>query len=119
MTNNEKEPTQRIIQEYVPGKQVTLAHVISAPQKGLFAKLGLEDNKHNALGMVNITPSEGLIIAADVASKAADVEINFLSQFGGSLVIVGDISSVETALTAVLAYFDTVLHYTLVEMTRS
>lgn len=32
--------TERMIQEYVPGKQVTLAHVIANPGKDLFKKLG-------------------------------------------------------------------------------
>ena len=35
--------TERMIQEYVPGKQVTLAHVIANPGKDLFKKLGLPD----------------------------------------------------------------------------
>ena len=33
--------TERMIQEYVPGKQVTLAHLIAYPGKELFSKLGL------------------------------------------------------------------------------
>ena len=32
---------QRIIQEFVPGKQVTLAHVIASPDLTLYSKLGL------------------------------------------------------------------------------
>ena len=28
------EPKQRVIQEYVPGKQITLAHVIASPNRG-------------------------------------------------------------------------------------
>lgn len=33
----EKQPTtERMIQEYVPGKQVTLAHLIANPGKDLF-----------------------------------------------------------------------------------
>ena len=33
---------QRVIQEYVPGKQVTLAHVIANPDPMLYTKLGLQ-----------------------------------------------------------------------------
>jgi len=33
--------TERMIQEYVPGKQVTLAHLIANPGKDLYKKLGL------------------------------------------------------------------------------
>ena len=32
---------ERIIQEFVPGKQVTLAHVIANPDRNLYGKLGL------------------------------------------------------------------------------
>lgn len=33
------EGKQRIIQEFVPGKQVTLAHIIANPVEDLFKKL--------------------------------------------------------------------------------
>ncbi len=31
-----KEEKQRVIQEYVPGKQITLAHLISNPQEDIY-----------------------------------------------------------------------------------
>ena len=40
---SEFEGKERIIQEFVPGKQVTLAHVIASPDKNLYVKLGLID----------------------------------------------------------------------------
>lgn len=110
---------QRIIQEYVPGKQITLAHVIAKPQKGIYLKLGLDDEGADAIGILTITPSEGVIIAADIATKAAAVEIGFLDRFGGSLLITGDVASVEASVSEVLSYFGGVLHYDLVSMTRS
>lgn len=119
MAEFENEKKQRVIQEYVPGKQVTLAHVIASPKKSIYLKLGLDDEGCDAIGILTITPSEGVIIAADLATKAAGVEIGFLDRFGGSLVITGDVASVESGLKAVLSYFDDVLHYALVEMTRS
>lgn len=38
---------QRIIQEFVPGKQVTLAHLIANPEPLLYKKIGvvLEDGR--------------------------------------------------------------------------
>ena len=54
---------QRIIQEFVPGKQVTLAHLIANPQEILYKKLGAVTEKRGALGVLTITPSEGTIIA--------------------------------------------------------
>jgi ethanolamine utilization protein EutS len=114
-----KETKQRIIQEYVPGKQVTLAHVIASPQQGLYLKLGLDEDSGGAIGIMTITPAEGVIIAADIATKAAAVEIGFLDRFGGSLLLTGDVASVDMAFTRVLAYFATTLQYATVEMTRS
>lgn len=98
---SEFEGKERIIQEFVPGKQVTLAHVIASPDKDLYAKLGLID-AHGAIGIMTITPSEGAMIAADVASKAADVKIGFVDRFNGSLVITGDVAAVEVAIRDVM-----------------
>ena len=52
-------PTERMIQEYVPGKQVTLAHLIANPGKDLFKKLGLPDAV-SAIGILTITPATSL-----------------------------------------------------------
>ena len=59
------EGKERIIQEFVPGKQVTLAHVIASPDRDLYGKLGLIDAE-GAIGIMTITPSEGAMIAADI-----------------------------------------------------
>ena len=61
---------QRIIQEFVPGKQVTLAHVVANPDARLYPKIGLPPGG-GAIGVMTITPSEATVIAADVATKAA------------------------------------------------
>ena len=110
---------QRIIQEYVPGRQVTLAHLIASPHRDIYVKLGLDDTACEAVGILTITPSESVIIAADIATKAAPVTIGFLDRFGGSLLLVGDVASVEAALRGVLDYFGNVLRYDLAEMTSS
>ncbi len=89
----------RMVQEYVPGKQVTLSHLISNPKKELCDKLGLENT--SAIGILTITPSEAAIIAADVATKAASVQIGFMDRFTGSVVLVGTVSNVEAALQQV------------------
>ena len=67
------EEKQRIIQEFVPGKQVTMAHLIANPEDDLYKKLGVVSKKRGALGIMTITPSEAAIIGADVATKAAEV----------------------------------------------
>ncbi len=95
------ENKQRIIQEFVPGKQVSLAHVIANPDESLYGKMGLM-KALGAIGILTITPSEGAMIAADVAMKAANVEIGFVDRFNGSLIIQGDIAAVEEALKEVM-----------------
>jgi ethanolamine utilization protein EutS len=51
----------RIIQEYVPGRQVTIAHVIANPDKPLCQRVGLE--QADAIGIMTVTPGESAIIA--------------------------------------------------------
>jgi len=108
---------QRIIQEFVPGKQVTLAHVIAAPDPEIYQKLGVE--KKGAIGIVTLTPGETSIIAADIASKAADIKIGFLDRFTGSLVITGDVASVEAGLTEINKVLETMLGYTPCNITKT
>jgi ethanolamine utilization protein EutS len=119
MLDFKSQSQQRIIQEYVPGKQITLAHVIANPQRSIYIKLGLNDESAGAIGILTITPYEGVIIAADIATKAADVEIGFLDRFGGSLLLLGDVSSIETSVQEVLKYFCCVLEYNTSELTKS
>ena len=113
------EEKQRIIQEFVPGKQVTLAHLIANPAKELYKKLGIPAANAHALGIMTITPSEGAIIAADVASKAADIELAFVDRFSGSLVFTGDVSSVETGLQNIMEALSTILQFTPTTITRT
>lgn len=108
-----------MIQEYVPGKQLTLAHVIANPDHMIYKNLGLDDEAGDALGILTITPGEAVIIAADVATKGADVNIGFLDRFGGALVITGDVASVESAVKHVIYQFETVMKFSTVEITRT
>ena len=113
------EDKQRIIQEYVPGKQVTLAHIIASPQHTIYKKLGISEDKQVALGILTITPSEAAIIAADIAIKAATVEIGFLDRFSGSLVITGDIASIEAAMNAIIELLRGLLSFNTANITKS
>ena len=104
-------PTERMIQEYVPGKQVTLAHLIANPGKDLFKKLGLPDAV-SAIGILTITPSEASIIACDIATKSGAVEIGFLDRFTGAVVLTGDVSAVEYALRQVTRTLGELMRFT-------
>ncbi|SFA99389.1 BMC domain-containing protein [Clostridium frigidicarnis] len=107
----------RIIQETVPGKQITVAHVIASPMPGIYERLGIDEK--GALGILTLSPSETAIIAADIATKAADVEIGFLDRFTGSVVINGDVQSVETALNSVNDTLKHMLGFTPAPITRT
>lgn len=112
------ESKERIIQEFVPGKQVTLAHVIPHPVESLYSKMGLIDGE-GSIGIFTITPSEGAIIAADVASKAANIKIGFVDRFNGSLIITGEVSDVEEALHDVMNVLCDTMGFASAQITRS
>ena len=104
----ERQPTtDRMIQEYVPGKQVTLAHLIANPGKDLFKKLGLQD------------AVSASIIACDIATKSGAVEIGFLDRFTGAVVLTGDVSAVEYALKQVTRTLGEMMQFTTCSITRT
>ncbi|NKI23920.1 BMC domain-containing protein [Paenibacillus dendritiformis] len=107
----------RMIQESVPGKQVTLAHMIASPVPDMYARLGIDEA--GAIGILTLSPGETSIIAADIATKAADVEIGFLDRFTGSVLLTGDIASVEAALRAIIETFCNRLGFATAEITRT
>lgn len=114
-----EETKTRIIQEFVPGKQVTIAHVIANPDEALYAKLGLRGELRGAVGVLTITPAEAAIIAADVATKASSVQVGFIDRFSGSLLLVGTLADVESAVRAVVETLRDILGFTPAEVTRS
>ena len=107
----------RIIQEFVPGKQITIAHIIANPNRDICERIGV-DNK-GAVGIMTITPGEGSIIAADAASKAAGVKIEFVDRFTGGLVFSGEVSAVEAALVGAMHALTGMLGFTGSAITRS
>lgn len=111
----------RIIQETVPGKQITLAHVVSSPKPIVYRKLGLNPNidfERAAIGIITMTPSESAIIASDIAIKTADVYLGFVDRFSGTLIITGRIASVEASLQAILQYFKRELGFAVCKITK-
>lgn len=119
MNENIAGEKQRIIQEYVPGKQVTLAHVIANPNPDIYKKLGIIEDCFGALGIMTITPSEAAIIGADIATKAANVKIVFVDRFNGSLLLGGDVSSVEAAVKNVMDVLERLLKFSPAQITRT
>ena len=109
--------TSRVIQEYVPGRQVTIAHIIANPDRPLCQRVGLKEAE--AIGIMTVTPGESAIIAGDLALKAADVEIGFLDRFSGTLVVSGRLSSVAMALEAAVRGLHDVLGFYPAPVTRT
>ena len=97
----------RIIQETVPGKQVTLAHIIASPGEIIYQKLGLNpeiDYQQSAIGILSMCPSEVSVIAGDIALKTSSIEIGFIDRFSGTLIFTGRISNVQSAVSNILAF---------------
>ena len=112
----------RIVQELVPGKQITIAHIIANPEKILYKKLGLDPNidySKSAIGVVTISPAETAIIIADIATKSSGAEIGFVDRFSGTLIVTGTVSEVEEALEALTRYCKNVLGFTVCEVTKT
>ncbi|PWM65665.1 MAG: propanediol utilization protein [Clostridiales bacterium] len=113
---------QRIIQELVPGKQITLAHIIANPDEILYRKLGLDptvDYSRSAIGVVTMTPAEYAIIAADLAIKKSAAQLGFVDRFSGTLIVTGTISEVEASLAAVTEYAETALGFKVCPITKT
>ena len=118
----ELQDKMRIVQELVPGKQVTLCHIIANPDDVLYVKLGLDprtDYTRSAIGVLTISPAESAVIAADIALKSSGAEVGFVDRFTGTLIISGSVSSVESAFTAIREYVINRLGYTCCELTRT
>ena len=117
-----KTDLMRIIQETVPGKQITMAHVIASPDSIIYKKLGLDpkiDYNRAAIGILTVTPSETSIIAADIAIKASAIEIGFIDRFSGTLIITGTISDVAIDLESILNYAKNTLGFNVCNLTKA
>ena len=120
--NETFENKMRIIQELVPGKQITLAHIIANPDAILYKKLGLDpaiDYTKAAIGIVTMSPAETAIIAGDIAIKSSGAELGFVDRFSGTLIITGTVSQVESSLNALCEYCRNKLGFTVCEITRT
>jgi len=121
-TPNFYEDHMRIIQECVPGCQVTLAHIIASPDKILYQKLGLDpkiDYEKAAIGITTVTPSETAIIMADIAMKASGTNLGFVDRFSGSLIFTGTVSEVQAGMEAMLDYVKENLGYSVCKITKT
>ena len=109
-----KGKTLRMTRVRVPGKEVIAAYVINPSDRSVYQNLGLhigthegEDHFGETIGIVSFTPWEAVVVAADVAIKAADVEVGFMDRFCGTLILTGGHTEVDTAVREVVKFFET------------
>ena len=110
----------------VPGKEVCLAHIITPTDPAIYQNLALhigvhegEDHRGETIGIMRVTPWEAIVVATDVAVKAAHVEVGFMDRFSGALIITGGFSQVMTAVEEVVRFFRDELHFDVCEIHRS
>ena len=120
--NMSPEIKQRIVQELVPGKQISLAHIIANPDRVMYEKLGLDpsiDYAKSAIGILTVSPSETAIITGDIAVKSSGIDLGFVDRFSGSLIITGTVSEVEASVNAILDYVGNTLGFAICPITRT
>lgn len=120
--NMSGEQKMRIVQELVPGKQVTLAHIIASPDPIVYRKLGLDpqlDYQRAAIGILSMSPAEISVIAGDMAVKSANIDLGFIDRFSGTLIFTGRVAEVEAAIQVINRYLEEKLHFTICPVTRT
>ena len=111
---------QRIIQELVPGRQLTLAHIIANPDGALLRSLEIEGNSvASAIGIMTVTPLETAIIMADIALKSAGLGLVSVDRVSGSLIVTGTVSQVEAGVAAILEYVEQKLGFEICTLTKT
>ena len=120
--NSVNEQKMRIVQELVPGKQVTLAHVIANPDAVVYEKLGLNpqlDCQRAAIGILSMSPAEISVIAGDLALKNANIELGFIDRVSGTLIFTGRVAEVEAAIRTIVTYLEEKMAFAICEITRT
>ena len=116
----------RMTRVRVPGKSIDFAHVFTPSDSVVYRNLALdigvhegEDHTGQSIGIIRMTPWEAVVVATDVAVKAADIEVGFMDRFGGALIILGGLSHVLTAIEEVVRFFRDELNFDVCEIHKS
>ena len=104
----------RLTRVRVPGKELSFAHVFTPNDRSIY-----ENHRGDAIGMVRVTPWEAIVVAADVAVKAAHVEVGFMDRFCGTLILTGGFTEVMTAVEEVVRFFHETLKFDVCKIHRS
>ena len=116
----------RMTRVRVPCKSIDFAHVFTPSDSVVYRNLALdigvhegEDHTGQSIGIIRMTPWEAVVVATDVAVKAADIEVGFMDRFGGALIILGGLSQVLTAIEEVVRFFRDELNFDVCEIHKS
>lgn len=116
----------RMTRVRVPGKEICLAHIINPSDPIIYQNLALhigvhegEDHTGETLGLIRFTPWEAVVVAADVATKSADVQVCFMDRFCGSLIISGKLADVQSAVESVVQFFGEELGFTVCKIHKN
>ncbi|MDD3279161.1 MAG: BMC domain-containing protein [Lachnospiraceae bacterium] len=109
----------RMVRVRVPGREISLAHIIGVSQTSVYQNLGLhigvhegEDHTGDTIGLLCFTPWESVVAAADIAVKSGAVDIGFMDRFCGTLILTGAHAEVRSAVEAIVEYFRKELGFT-------
>mgnify|MGYP002511933286 FL=1 len=116
----------RMTRVRVPGKEVCMAHIINPTDTCIYQNLALhigvhegEDHTGETLGLIRFTPWESVVVAADIASKSADIQVCFMDRFCGALIISGKLADVQAAVESVVQFFGEELGFAVCKIHKS
>ena len=116
----------RMTRVRVPGKEVCMAHIINPTDTCIYQNLALhigvqegEDHTGETLGLIRFTPWESVVVAADIASKSADIQVCFMDRFCGALIISGNLADVQVAVESVVQFFGEELGFAVCKIHKS
>lgn len=115
----------RLTRLNVPAKEINFAHIIGVSRREVYQTMSLhigthagEDHTGESIGLLHVVPNEATIVAADVAVKSGNVTIGFLDRFRGSVIILGDLPNVRSAIEGVVDFFKYQLNFTVCDVTE-
>ena len=87
-------------------KKPTAIKEIYSPKTVIGSALNPEiDFSGSAIGILTVSPAETAIIAADLATKSANVDLSFVDRFSGTLIVTGSLGAgFLGGLLAVIAF---------------
>ena len=115
----------RITSVTVPGKEITLAHIIGVSEYPVYKNMALDIGFHEgddptgkALGILHMCPWESVVIGGDMAVKMGNVDIGFMDRFCGSLILTGEREDIKSAVYEIVRYFGDDLGYPVCKVTE-